>query len=52
MSVEQLREFCSDKISHYKIPHELVISTIPRNPSGKILKHKLCAELIGSQGQS
>jgi len=46
LSLEELREFCSDKISHYKIPHELVVSTIPRNPSGKILKHKLRAELF------
>jgi fatty-acyl-CoA synthase len=46
LSLEELRECCSDKISHYKIPHELVVSTIPRNPAGKILKHKLRAELF------
>jgi len=46
LSLAELREFCSDKISHYKIPHELVVATIPRNPSGKILKHKIRAELF------
>ncbi len=47
VTLEELRAFCSEKISHYKLPHELVIAAIPRNPSGKILKHKIRDELIG-----
>lgn len=46
VTLEQLRDFCADKISNYKMPHELVVATIPRNPSGKILKHKIRAELV------
>lgn len=41
MTLTQLQDFCADKISHYKIPHHLQIGEIPRNASGKILKHKI-----------
>ncbi|QCB50034.1 long-chain-fatty-acid--CoA ligase [Rhodococcus sp. PAMC28707] len=41
ITLEDLREGASKLISNYKLPRELVIAEIPRNPSGKILKHKL-----------
>jgi len=36
-----LRAFAEPLLTHYKIPRELIIEDIPRNPSGKIQKHKL-----------
>ena len=45
MTLPQLQEFCADKISHYKIPHDLLVGEIPRNASGKILKHKIREQL-------
>ncbi|MCJ0907289.1 class I adenylate-forming enzyme family protein [Rhodococcus sp. ARC_M6] len=39
LDLAALREFCGSRITHYKLPHDLVIvDSIPRNPSGKILK--------------
>jgi acyl-CoA synthetase (AMP-forming)/AMP-acid ligase II len=43
VTLADIKDFCADKIARYKIPHDLVIGTIPRNPSGKILKHELRA---------
>lgn len=45
VTLEQIKEFCGERISHYKVPHELVVRDIPRNPSGKIMKHVIRAEL-------
>ena len=42
MGVDELVEFCRDKIAGYKIPRHLeIIAEMPRNPSGKILKKEL-----------
>ena len=41
VALEDVKAFCADKIARYKIPHDLVVGTIPRTPSGKILKHQL-----------
>lgn len=42
LSIEELVEFCRDKIAGYKIPRQLeIIAEMPRNPSGKILKKEL-----------
>jgi feruloyl-CoA synthase len=42
VGVEPLREFLSSKLARYKIPREVVVEeALPRNPSGKLLKHKL-----------
>lgn len=40
-TLDGLREFAQPLLSSYKIPRELIISEIPRNPSGKIQKHKI-----------
>ncbi len=42
LHIEELVEFCRDKIAGYKIPRQLeIIAQMPRNPSGKILKKEL-----------
>ncbi len=42
LAVEEMIEFCRDKIAGYKIPRRLeIVSELPRNPSGKILKKVL-----------
>jgi acyl-CoA synthetase (AMP-forming)/AMP-acid ligase II len=39
LSVDDMVDFCRDKIAGYKIPRQLeIIDELPRNPSGKILK--------------
>ena len=39
LAVEELIEFCRDKIAGYKIPRQMqTLEALPRNPSGKILK--------------
>lgn len=46
VDLEMIRAFCADKLSKYKIPHALVVvERIPRNPSGKVLKHRLREQL-------
>jgi feruloyl-CoA synthase len=42
VGVESLREFLAPKLARYKIPREVVVEeALPRNPSGKLLKHRL-----------
>jgi acyl-CoA synthetase (AMP-forming)/AMP-acid ligase II len=41
VSLADVREFCTGKLAGYKIPHDLVVAPIPRNASGKVLKHEL-----------
>lgn len=48
VTLEGLRVFATEYIADYKLPRELVIRAIPRNPSGKILKHVLRSELSSS----
>jgi acyl-CoA synthetase (AMP-forming)/AMP-acid ligase II len=39
LTVEEMIDFCRDKIAGYKIPRQLkIVDELPRNPSGKILK--------------
>jgi acyl-CoA synthetase (AMP-forming)/AMP-acid ligase II len=45
VTLDDLREFGAARLSAYKLPRELIVRDIPRNPSGKILKHILRAEL-------
>ncbi len=46
LSLEELREYCRPLIADYKIPHDQVVAPIPRNASGKILKHRLRDEVV------
>ena len=41
LTLADLREHCRSSIADYKVPHDLVVAAIPRNASGKILKHRL-----------
>ena len=47
ITLEEIQEFCRERISDYKIPHDLIIRPIPRNPSGKIMKHVIRTEMAG-----
>ena len=42
ISLEDISQFCIDKLANYKIPSEIIrIDKIPRTPTGKILKREL-----------
>ena len=42
LDLDALREHCLTQLSRYKVPHHLTLTDqIPRNPSGKVLKHIL-----------
>ena len=47
-TVESLRAWARDRIADYKAPHAVVLRPVPRNPSGKIQKHLLRADLNAS----
>ena len=39
LELDELIDFCRDKIAGFKIPRRLeIVEELPRNPSGKILK--------------
>jgi acyl-CoA synthetase (AMP-forming)/AMP-acid ligase II len=43
----QARSHRGRGIAHYKLPHDLrIVDTIPRNPSGKILKRTVREQLL------
>jgi fatty-acyl-CoA synthase len=44
-SLDEIREWSKTQIADYKAPRHLVVHPIPRNPSGKIQKHILRADL-------
>lgn len=44
-TLEGLKEFAQPLLSSYKIPREIIVDEIPRNPSGKIQKHKIREKL-------
>jgi fatty-acyl-CoA synthase len=41
ITLDDVRAFLRDRLTGYKIPHDVITGAVPRNPSGKILKHKL-----------
>ncbi len=42
LELEQLREFATDRLARYKLPRRLeLVSALPRNPAGKVLKFHL-----------
>jgi fatty-acyl-CoA synthase len=45
LTLAGLREHCAGQIADDKLPRELIIAPIPRNASGKILKHELRSSL-------
>jgi len=44
-TLESLRDWCITRIADYKAPRKMVVTPISRNPSGKIQKHLLRAQL-------
>lgn len=46
LGLPELKEHCRTRLAAYKIPKQLIIrDSLPRNPSGKVLKRVLRAEL-------
>jgi fatty-acyl-CoA synthase len=45
VTINELREFGAERLSAHKLPRDLILREIPRNPLGKILKHVLRADL-------
>jgi feruloyl-CoA synthase len=44
VTLEELRDYCAERIARYKAPRSLVIvDDLPRNPTGKISKPALRA---------
>jgi fatty-acyl-CoA synthase len=42
LSAEEIREYVRANLARYKAPREVVfLSTLPRNPTGKVLKREL-----------
>lgn len=52
VTLETLRAYGADRIADFKLPRELILTTIPRNASGKILKHRLRSDLDSTQETS
>ncbi len=50
ISLDDLRRHCEGHLAGYKVPHDLVVATIPRNASGKVLKHELRTLVTASNG--
>ena len=47
---EEIRNFCHDKLSHYKVPHHIrFVNKFPMTVSGKLQKYQMRAEMIKSQ---
>ncbi|MFE6995730.1 class I adenylate-forming enzyme family protein [Microbacterium sp. NPDC057659] len=45
LSLDEVRGFLAEHLAKYKIPRELIVrEALPRNPSGKVMKHVLRAE--------
>lgn len=49
LDLETIRAHVLTLLADYKAPHQLVIGEVPRNPSGKIVKHQLRKSLIDKQ---
>jgi acyl-CoA synthetase (AMP-forming)/AMP-acid ligase II len=46
VDAEKIRSFCAEALAYYKVPDiiELTTSPLPRNASGKVMKHVLAGE--------
>jgi long-chain acyl-CoA synthetase len=41
-TIEEIKEFCSDKLAKYKIPeHVRFVASLPKNAGGKVIKTQL-----------
>lgn len=51
LTPEEVRDYCAGKITHYKVPEYVVItSALPRTVTGKVRKHILREEAIANLG--
>ncbi|WP_122817967.1 acyl-CoA synthetase [Nocardioides pantholopis] len=50
VGADQLREFCLERLARFKVPQRFdILSSLPRTPSGKVLKRELRDATTGSQ---
>ena len=50
VELEDLREFATDRLARYKLPRRLeIVSSLPRNPAGKVLKFELRARFSAAR---
>ena len=50
LSEDEVKDYVGDNLARYKTPREVVfIDSLPRNPTGKVLKREL-AERRGGRG--
>lgn len=53
LTVDELQDYLAPRLARYKIPRQVVMSAeLPRNPSGKLLKHQLRAEAASEPADS
>ena len=49
LELQDLADHCRTRLASFKVPKQLIIrDSLPRNPSGKVLKRVLRAELEGA----
>jgi len=49
LDLEDLRAFATDRLARYKLPRRLeLVTALPRNPAGKVLKFELRAQFGAS----
>lgn len=47
-TLDDIREFCRDRLAAYKVPLRIeIVEEVPRNPAGKILKYRLREQFGG-----
>nr|WP_298431236.1 hypothetical protein [Ottowia sp.] len=49
LTLDALKAHCRTLVADYKVPHLLELGAVPRNPSGKIVKHKLRARIAAER---
>ena len=51
LTAEGLQEFCAERLADYKRPRQLqFVDELPRNATGKVMKHLLSGETPGETG--
>jgi fatty-acyl-CoA synthase len=51
LTEDELREFCSGKIAHYKVPKYVVfVDEFPMTVTGKVQKYKMRDAAVGELG--
>lgn len=47
LHLEEVQEFCKEKMAYYKIPQKIVVlPELPRNPGGKVIKKKVLEQYL------